>query len=347
MMSMIKSLYRHIRAKFYGVRSYSIPVAIAKRMRQLTEDEERELLECLKTHYFTGSPLYSQDFDVFKQTDAGREDIEDHLRRRLQTFRTTAIPWICSLADLSGKTVLEIGCGTGSSTVAMAEQGAIVTALDEAAGSLRVARQRAALHGTPATFLEANSREAFAKYSPASFDIIGMFAVVEHMTLDERLAAIREAWSLIKPGGLLVVVEAPNRLWLQDSHTAMEDFYWWLPDDLAMQWTVRSSRSDLAHAFTQVSPTEPLAERQLRLARWGRGVSYHEFSIAFDCHPEDLPVVSSMELYYRKERNEERIYAHMWYRRYEEILHSRHPKIHGGFFLPNLDLAFRKPRSTT
>jgi SAM-dependent methyltransferase len=267
------------------------------------------------------------------------------LRRRLQTFRTTAIPWVASLGDLSGKTVLEIGCGTGSSTVALAEQGAIVTALDEDAGSLRVARQRAALHRTPATFLEANSREAFAKYSPESFDIVGMFAVVEHMTLDERLAAIREAWTLIKPGGLLVVVEAPNRLWLQDSHTAMEDFYWWLPDDLAMLWTMRTPRKDLAHAFAEDSPTETLAERKVRLARWGRGVSYHEFCLAFDCKPEDLPVAGAMELYYRKQRNEEKIHSHMWYRRYEAILHSRHPKIHGGFFLPNLDLAFRKPET--
>jgi S-adenosylmethionine-dependent methyltransferase len=170
-----------------------------------------------------------------------------------------------------------------------------------------------------------------------------MFAVVEHMTLDERLAVIRDAWRLLKPGGLMVVVEAPNRLWLYDGHTSNEDFYWWLPDDLAMLWTARTRRQDLARAFSHPDPNESTGSRYQRLARWGRGVSYHEFALALECAPEDLPVVSAMELFFRHERNEHRIHAHMWYRRYEEILNSRHPLIHRGFFLPNLDLALRKP----
>ena len=162
------------------------------------------------------------------------------------------------------------------------------------------------------------------------------------MTLDERLVAIRESWSLVKPGGLLVIVETPNRLWLEDSHTALEDFYWWLPDDLAMLWSARSSRAMLANSFTNDPSFEIMAKREVRLARWGRGVSYHECCLALDCKPEELPVVSAMELYFRSQRNEGKIHAHMWYRRYEALLHSRHSAIHNGFFLPCLDLAFRK-----
>lgn len=344
-MSILKSIYRSVREKLYGVRSYEVPSKILDRIRPLAQEEMDELLESLRANYFSRKPLYSQEFEVFKQSDSGREDIEDHLRRRLHTFRTSAIPWLSSIVDLTGKTVLEIGCGTGSSTVALAEQGAIVTALDEDSGSLCVARKRAALHRTPVTFLEANSQEAFGSYKPDSFDIVGMFAVVEHMTLDERLSAIREAWSLIKPGGLLVVIETPNRLWLQDSHTSMEDFYWWLPDDLAMLWAIRTPRKDFADAFKEVSSTKTMQERKVCLARWGRGASFHEFCLAFDCKPEDLPVASVMELYFREQRNEQKIHAHMWYRRYEAILHSRHPMIHRGFFLPYLDLAFRKPEA--
>ncbi len=106
---------------------------------------------------------YDNDFSIFSRTDEGREAIEDLMRCRLQTFRSTSIPWLNSLGDLSGKTVLEIGCGTGSATVALAEQGAFVTAIDEDAGSLSVAKERVVLHQTQAKFLNANSSDAFAQ----------------------------------------------------------------------------------------------------------------------------------------------------------------------------------------
>lgn len=343
-MNSIKQLYHRTREKIYGVRPWVIPEEIASRMNILSDDQSQVLFECLRKHYFVGERLesYDYDFSIFSRTDVGREAIEDLMRRRLQTFRSKAIPWMNSLGGLSGKTVLEIGCGTGSATVALSEQGALVTAIDEDAGSLSVAKERAVLHQTQANFINANSSDAFAHYSHSSFDIVAFFAVLEHMTLDERLVAIRESWSLVKPGGLLVLIETPNRLWLEDSHTAMEDFYWWLPDDLAMLWSVRSSRMMFANSFTKDHLSENMAERQVRFSRWGRGVSYHEFCLALDCKPEELPVASAMELYFRKQRNECKIHVHMWFRRYESILHSRHSSIHNGFFLPYLDLAFRK-----
>ena len=35
-----------------------------------------------------------------------------------------------------------------------------------------------------------------------------------------------------KWNGLLVIVEAPNRLWLEDTHTSELPFFQWLPDNL-------------------------------------------------------------------------------------------------------------------
>ena len=41
----------------------------------------------------------------------------------------------------------------------------------------------------------------------APVDIILLYAVLEHQTLEERLATLQESWEILVPGGLLVVVE--------------------------------------------------------------------------------------------------------------------------------------------
>jgi 2-polyprenyl-3-methyl-5-hydroxy-6-metoxy-1,4-benzoquinol methylase len=49
---------------------------------------------------------------------------------RLQMGRYELIPWLEHTMPLRGKRILEIGCGTGAATVALAEQGANVAALE-------------------------------------------------------------------------------------------------------------------------------------------------------------------------------------------------------------------------
>lgn len=64
---------------------------------------------------------------------AGRDDMRD-----------TLLGWLP--ADLSGKTVLDAGCGTGAFAIAAAKRGADVVAIDMAGSLVDVARQRAETH---------------------------------------------------------------------------------------------------------------------------------------------------------------------------------------------------------
>lgn len=226
---------------------------------------------------------------------------------------------------LTGKRVLEIGCGTGSSTVAFVEQRAVVTAYDLDERSVAVALDRLAAHK-----LTADVRVATAQ-PEGSFDIILLYAVLEHMTLEERLGAIREAWSRLVPGGILVVVETPNRLWYRDSHTAMDNWFLWLPDDLAMLYADRTPREKFRDLKTPIE-----------LARWGRGVSFHDFEVALDIECAKLPVISSMTHWIRRRTNTHRIGSSELRRRWERLIREIQPDAHEGFTAEYLDLILRK-----
>jgi hypothetical protein len=175
---------------------------------------------------------------------------------------------------------------------------------------------------------------------PVEQQISAMIAPFLKPVLTERLKAIADCWKLTKPGGFMIVIETPNRLWAYDSHTSEGYFFMWLPDDLALLWARNTKRLRFNASFPEKLPKD---EAELLLARWGRGVSYHDFALAMGCSPAALPVESCLGLFYRNARNEHRIYAHTWWRRYEELLKSFCPDIHRGFFLEYLNLSFRRP----
>jgi S-adenosylmethionine-dependent methyltransferase len=96
-----------------------------------------------------------------------------------------------------------------------------------------------------------------------------MYAVLEHMTLSERLATIEAAWAQLRPGGVLVVFDTPNRLFFVDFHTSLLPFFHTLPDALALRTATQSPRAEFREAMRSAD--------EVALARWGRGVSFHEF----------------------------------------------------------------------
>jgi 2-polyprenyl-3-methyl-5-hydroxy-6-metoxy-1,4-benzoquinol methylase len=335
MLKYIKNAGRKTRDLLFQVKPFVPPAGMVARMRSITDDAERRLEQSLRDNYFSYSDLFPDPPEEYLLTDVGRRDMGVHLKGRLRDFREKALPWIGSFVELAGANLLEVGCGTGSSTVALAEQGANVTAIELHDGSLKVARHRVAEYGLTAEFHCSNADKLIELLGQRKFDAIALFAVVEHMTVQERLKAIADCWSLLKPGGYLIVNETPNRLWIDDIHTAQEDFFMWLPDDLALLWSKRTHRS----IFNRVLGPHD----NLLLARWGRGVSYHDFALALDMKPSALPVSSVMELFFRQAKNAHRVGRRTWWRRYESLLVERAPDLSRGFCLPWIDIAFRKP----
>ncbi len=101
---------------------------------------------------------------------------------------------------VDGKRVLDIGCGGGILAEALAQQGALVTGIDMAELSLKVARLH--LHESALEIdYQLTTVEAFAEYNEAQFDIVTCLEMLEHVP--DPASVITSAVRLLKPGGVL------------------------------------------------------------------------------------------------------------------------------------------------
>ena len=257
---------------------------------------------------------------------------------RLEQDRCNIVPWLDSVRPLAGSRVLEVGCGTGASTVALAEQGARVVGIDVDAMALKDAQERCRIYGLDVCFVNANGADLSRFFSARQFDVILFYASLEHMTHSERMLAISSSWALLPPGGVLGVVDTPNRLWYYDSHTALAPFFHWLPDDLAMKYSRLSPRENFNTRFAEAGDTA-----YEDFMRWGRGASFHEFELAID-GVNLKSRVSCASLYTRQQRLLSRVkWGLSADGRYARFISGLKPDVHSAFFEPYLNLALMKP----
>ena len=264
--------------------------------------------------------------------------IDPSFSSRLARDRTEIVPWLNGIRNLNGARVLEIGCGHGISALSLAEQGAAVTAIDIDADLLAFAESLLGAVGLSGSFYCLNAAH-LDELGLEPFDFVIFWASLEHMTIAERLRSLEHAWALLRDGGHLVLIETPNRLWPNDSHTSNLPFFSWLPDELAFDYARFSRRSGFGDVYDQ-----PL-EQMLDFLRRGRGVSFHEFDLAID---SDVFVASCMQLE-RRRRNPLRnaAWALSSAGRTERVLRSFAPKRHRAWFQPFLYLAVKRRYSAS
>jgi 2-polyprenyl-6-hydroxyphenyl methylase/3-demethylubiquinone-9 3-methyltransferase len=119
----------------------------------------------------------------------------------LHAINPLRLDWIDRLAPLSGRRVLDVGCGGGILAEAMARRGARVTGIDLAAKPLKVAR----LHAIDADvqgleYLEV-SAEDLAQQRSGSFDTVTCMEMLEHVPLPDSVVGACAA--LARPGAHL------------------------------------------------------------------------------------------------------------------------------------------------
>jgi 2-polyprenyl-6-hydroxyphenyl methylase/3-demethylubiquinone-9 3-methyltransferase len=102
---------------------------------------------------------------------------------------------------LEGKRALDVGCGGGILTEALARAGARVTGIDLSEKALSVARLHQLESGVEVEY-RLLAAEALAAEAPASFDVVTCMELLEHVPDPGSIVAACGA--LAKPGGLVV-----------------------------------------------------------------------------------------------------------------------------------------------
>jgi 2-polyprenyl-6-hydroxyphenyl methylase/3-demethylubiquinone-9 3-methyltransferase len=116
----------------------------------------------------------------------------------LHDINPLRLDYVAQRARLDGRQVLDVGCGGGILTEAMARKGASVTGIDLAEAALAAARLH--LHGSG---LEIDYREIAAEEladtRPESFGIVACMEMLEHVP--DPVSTIAACARLVKPDG--------------------------------------------------------------------------------------------------------------------------------------------------
>ena len=119
--------------------------------------------------------------------------------RPLHQINPLRLAWINGIVPLQAKKVLDVGCGGGILTDAMARAGAQALGIDLATKSLKVAQLHALEAQTPNVQYREVAVEALAAEQPASFDVVTCMEMLEHVP--DPSSVVRACAQLVKPGG--------------------------------------------------------------------------------------------------------------------------------------------------
>jgi 2-polyprenyl-6-hydroxyphenyl methylase/3-demethylubiquinone-9 3-methyltransferase len=118
--------------------------------------------------------------------------------RPLHEINPLRLDWIDRHAALAGKRVLDVGCGGGLLSEAMAARGATVTGIDLSEKALGVARLHLLESGRSVDYRHI-SAEDLAAQQAGSYDVVTCMELLEHVP--NPASTIASCAALVKPGG--------------------------------------------------------------------------------------------------------------------------------------------------
>lgn len=116
------------------------------------------------------------------------------------------------IGDLSQKRIVEVGCGSGLTSVAFAQRGATCALIDISRETLNVAVNSFVSSG----LIEPECYETDALNSTVasdSFDVVWNIGVIEHFYDNGKKLLINEMLRMAKPGGLVIILVPNSWCW--------------------------------------------------------------------------------------------------------------------------------------
>jgi 2-polyprenyl-6-hydroxyphenyl methylase / 3-demethylubiquinone-9 3-methyltransferase len=134
--------------------------------------------------------------------------------RPLHEINDCRLDFIRQRMSLQGARVVDVGCGGGILSEALARHGGTVTGVDASGDVIAVAREHAVESALSIRY-EVLTAETLAAHEPATYDCVVCMELLEHVPdVTSLLRALRE---LLKPGGdlFLSTLNRSPRAWLE------------------------------------------------------------------------------------------------------------------------------------
>ncbi|MBI1173990.1 MAG: bifunctional 2-polyprenyl-6-hydroxyphenol methylase/3-demethylubiquinol 3-O-methyltransferase UbiG [Sideroxydans sp.] len=116
----------------------------------------------------------------------------------LHEINPLRLGYIDRIAQLSGKTVLDVGCGGGILSESMAGMGASVTGIDLGDKALQVAKLHLLESGKQVEYRKIAVEELAAE-QPGHYDVVTCMEMLEHVP--DPASIVQACTQLVKPGG--------------------------------------------------------------------------------------------------------------------------------------------------
>lgn len=110
-----------------------------------------------------------------------------------------------ALGSLSGREILEVGCGRGEFSVHLTKEGATVTGVDIGENLVRAARLLAEVNGADCSFVRASATDL--PFEERAFDRVVGVGVLHHLSKGDVAQALRETHRVLRPDGTALFCE--------------------------------------------------------------------------------------------------------------------------------------------
>lgn len=154
------------------------------------------------------------------------------------------IPWLDYYYPIRDKKILVFGTGLGGTTVACALNigAGIVYGVDISEDAIKKTFLRAEAYGVSDKIKLHYMQDTYPlEYPNDYFDAVFITDVIEHI-VEDREKYVREAYRVLKKGGLFFITGTPNLMYAKDRHTTGLYFVPWMSKDMAYKYSVFRKR---------------------------------------------------------------------------------------------------------